>query len=116
MWRSCGESANSQILHFRWATILLPPSIIEYVVVHELTHLQEHYHTPEFWWWVERSMPNFEQRREWLARHETDQDLRHKEQWKEVRQPSSGFAKLPSWGGGGDLWSFSAHQCLCGAG
>jgi hypothetical protein len=35
-------------LNFHWAAILLPPSIVEYAVIRELTHLREPNHTPEF--------------------------------------------------------------------
>jgi predicted metal-dependent hydrolase len=65
-WGSCSKSGK---LNFHWATILLPASIVEYVVVHELAHLVEANHTPDFWLRVERTMPDYEQRKEWLARH-----------------------------------------------
>ena len=65
-WGSCAKSAK---LNFHWATILLPASIVEYVVVHELAHLAEPNHTPEFWLRVERTMPDYAQRRQWLAEH-----------------------------------------------
>ena len=45
----------------------MPPTAVEYVVVHELAHLIEKNHTPEFWRLVERAMPGFEKRRAWLA-------------------------------------------------
>jgi predicted metal-dependent hydrolase len=63
-WGSCGKSGG---LNFHWATILLPPSIVEYVVVHELVHLIEPNHTPEFWARLERVMPDYETRKKWLA-------------------------------------------------
>lgn len=63
-WGSCGKGGR---LHFHWRSILLPPRIIEYVVVHELTHLAEPHHTPAFWARVERAMPDFATRKEWLA-------------------------------------------------
>jgi len=63
-WGSCGREGT---VNLHWATILLPPSAIEYVVVHELVHLLERHHTPEFWLRVERAMPDFERRRAWLA-------------------------------------------------
>jgi predicted metal-dependent hydrolase len=65
-WGSCSKSGK---LNFHWATVLLPASIVEYVVVHELVHLIEANHTPEFWLRVERAMPDYEQRRQWLAEH-----------------------------------------------
>ena len=45
----------------------LPARIAEYVVAHELVHLHESHHTPEFWLRLERAMPDFEQRKVWLA-------------------------------------------------
>lgn len=63
-WGSCGKGGR---LYFHWQTILLPPRIVEYIVVHELVHLREPHHTPEFWRAVERAMPDWEPRRRWLA-------------------------------------------------
>ncbi|MGZ8220963.1 MAG: M48 family metallopeptidase [Methylobacter sp.] len=65
-WGSCGKGGR---LYFHWKTILLPPRIAEYVVVHELAHLHHPHHTPEFWQRVERAMPDFERRKTWLAEH-----------------------------------------------
>ena len=42
---------------------------MEYVVAHELAHLVEPNHTPEFWLAVERTMPDYEARKAWLAEH-----------------------------------------------
>jgi predicted metal-dependent hydrolase len=63
-WGSCGKDGN---VSFHWATILLPPSVVEYVAVHELVHLREPHHSAEFWRRVERTMPDYEERRRWLA-------------------------------------------------
>jgi predicted metal-dependent hydrolase len=63
-WGSCGKGGR---LLFHWRTVLLPPPAIEYVVVHELVHLLEAHHTPAFWTRVERAMPDYEQRKRWLA-------------------------------------------------
>ena len=63
-WGSCGKGAW---LYFHWKTILLPARVAEYVVVHELAHLHEPHHTPEFWRRVERAMPDYELRKNWLA-------------------------------------------------
>jgi predicted metal-dependent hydrolase len=62
-WGSCGKGA---ILYFHWKTILLPASIAEYVAVHEMAHLQVPHHTPEFWRRVERAMPDYQRRKNWL--------------------------------------------------
>lgn len=63
-WGSCGKGGR---LFFHWRTVLLPPPIIEYVVVHELVHLIEAHHTPAFWARVERAMPDFAARKQWLT-------------------------------------------------
>jgi len=63
-WGSCG---TRRVLNLHWATILLPASVAEYVVVHELVHLQEPHHTPAFWRRVERTLPDFAERKRWLA-------------------------------------------------
>ena len=68
-WGSCGKG---DWLYFHWKTILLPPRIAEYVVVHELAHLHQPHHTPEFWQRVERALPDFERRKIWLAEHGMD--------------------------------------------
>lgn len=68
-WGSCGKG---NWLYFHWKAILLPARIAEYVVVHELAHLHEPHHTPNFWLRVERAMPDYEQRKAWLAEHGMD--------------------------------------------
>lgn len=68
-WGSCGKGGW---LYFHWKTILLPARVAEYVFVHELAHLKEPYHSPEFWLRVERSLPDYEQRKAWLAEHGMD--------------------------------------------
>ncbi|MGH2559420.1 MAG: M48 family metallopeptidase [Thermomicrobiales bacterium] len=63
-WGICDETG---VLHFHWRTILLPPRIIEYIVVHELVHLIEPNHGTGFWRRVERVVPDYEERKAWLA-------------------------------------------------
>lgn len=65
-WGSCGKG---DWLYFHWKTILLPARIAEYVLVHEIAHLHEPHHTPAFWLRVERALPDYAQRKAWLAEH-----------------------------------------------
>lgn len=65
-WGSCSRGGR---LYFHWQSILLPPRVVDYVVVHELCHLIEAHHTPAFWRAVERLLPDWERRRRWLAEH-----------------------------------------------
>lgn len=68
-WGSCGKG---DWLYFHWKTILLPARIAEYVLVHEMAHLHEAHHTPAFWLRLERAMPDYAQRKAWLAEHGMD--------------------------------------------
>ncbi|WP_190188663.1 M48 family metallopeptidase [Streptomyces minutiscleroticus] len=64
-WGSC--SLNGR-LNMHWATMQLPPTLIDYVLVHELAHLRRGDHGSEFWRLVERTMPGYQDRRERLRR------------------------------------------------
>ena len=56
-WGSCNSYGNI-ILNYR--VVMLPPSIIDYVIVHELCHLVELNHSKNFWDNVEKYLPNYE--------------------------------------------------------
>ncbi len=71
-WGSCSKAGT---LSFHWRTVLLPSRIVEYIIVHELAHLHEHHHNAMFWDRIERAMPDWRQRADWLARHGAEYDL-----------------------------------------
>jgi predicted metal-dependent hydrolase len=58
-----GSLSANRGLNIHWATLQLPPSLIDYVLVHELVHLVHAQHTPAFWASVERAMPDYERRK-----------------------------------------------------
>jgi hypothetical protein len=62
-WGSCSTSGR---ISFSWRLALFPDEIIDYVVVHELTHLAEPNHSRRFWEKVERIMPGHRSHRRWL--------------------------------------------------
>jgi predicted metal-dependent hydrolase len=64
-WGSLGKRGR---VNFHWATIQLAPTLIDYVIVHELTHILEPNHTPEFWLRLERALPTFQAAKFDLAR------------------------------------------------
>jgi predicted metal-dependent hydrolase len=66
--RRWGECHLDGKLRFNWRLILLSPAVIDYVVVHELAHLQVAGHNPRFWRAVEAVLPDYAQRRQWLNR------------------------------------------------
>lgn len=59
-WGSCNSYGNI-IINYR--VVMLPPAIIDYVLVHELCHLVEMNHSKRFWETVEKFLPNFELQR-----------------------------------------------------
>jgi len=52
---SCSSKGN---LNFSWRLVMLPIRVIDYVVVHELAHLEEHNHSKNFWTKVKTIMRN----------------------------------------------------------
>jgi hypothetical protein len=71
-WGSANRRGH---LYFHWRVAMLPTTMIEYVVAHELVHLRERYHTPAFWERLQRLLPDFETRRAWLAEEGGAYDL-----------------------------------------
>ncbi len=62
-WGSCSSSGN---LNFSWRLILTPDFVFDYVVAHEVAHLREHNHSPEFWRVVRGLTREPERARAWL--------------------------------------------------
>ncbi|MFV8246857.1 M48 family metallopeptidase [Mycolicibacterium peregrinum] len=62
-----GSALPNGRVRIHWATMQLRPSLIEYVLTHELAHLREPHHGPAFWQVLGRAMPDFEQRKSALA-------------------------------------------------
>ena len=59
-WGSCSQAGN---LNFNWKLVLMPPEVLDYVVVHELAHRREMNHSPRFWAVVERELSDYRERR-----------------------------------------------------
>ncbi|MGW4511757.1 M48 family metallopeptidase [Streptomyces sp. NPDC004393] len=64
-WGSCSHGGR---INIHWATMQLPPTLIDYVLVHEVAHLRQPHHSNDFWRLVERAMPDYQERRERLRR------------------------------------------------
>lgn len=62
-WGSCGSN-NS--LNFAWRLILCPIAVIDYVVVHELSHIMYKNHSAGFWARVKTVLPNYKEQQDWL--------------------------------------------------
>lgn len=62
-WASCSPNGN---LAFHWKCMMAPQTIIDYIVVHELCHFHHLDHTDAFWNEVDKVIPNYGERKEWL--------------------------------------------------
>lgn len=62
-WGSCSSTGT---ISYNWHLVLLPDAILDYVVVHELCHLQHMNHSKDFWDLVECILPDYRSRRKWL--------------------------------------------------
>jgi predicted metal-dependent hydrolase len=62
-----GLPGKNDRLNIHWAAMQLPASLFDYVIVHELAHIGQPRHTSAFWTVVQRSLPDYEQRRMRLA-------------------------------------------------
>ena len=65
-WGTCSSQGSIQI---NWRLIAAPLQVIDYILVHELAHLQEMNHSDSFWSLVEKHDPFFEQSEKWLHDH-----------------------------------------------
>ncbi len=64
--RRWGECHPEGHLRFNWRLVLLPPGILDYLVVHELAHFIVPGHPPRFWREVEKYLADYTARRRWL--------------------------------------------------
>ena len=65
-WASC--SADGQ-MSFNWRLLLAPERVLDYVVWHEVCHLEILDHSPRFWSLLERRWPGYRDDRDWLRRN-----------------------------------------------
>ena len=64
-WGSCSGKGN---LNFNCLLMLMPPEVIDYVVVHELCHRKKMNHSKAFWKEVEKILPNYKESVGWLKK------------------------------------------------
>lgn len=65
-WGSCSTTG---MLSFSWRLILAPPLVLDYVAAHEVAHLAEMNHGPNFWALVRKAMPQMDEAKVWLQHY-----------------------------------------------
>ena len=63
LWASCSRKNN---LNFNWKLMMMPESVIDYVIIHELMHLVEMNHSKRFWKLVADYCPHWKKHRKAL--------------------------------------------------
>lgn len=62
-WGSCTAKGA---INLHWKCAMLPLSVLDYVIVHELAHLEDLNHSPKFWRAIEKVMPDYAEAKKWL--------------------------------------------------
>jgi predicted metal-dependent hydrolase len=65
-WASCSSTGR---MSFNWRLLLAPERVVEYVVWHEVCHLEVLDHSRRFWSLLESHWPGWRQDRDWLHRN-----------------------------------------------
>jgi predicted metal-dependent hydrolase len=65
-WGSCSAKGA---LSFNWRLLLAPEAVLDYVVWHEVCHLEAMNHSPRFWSLVAANCPDYRAQATWLRRH-----------------------------------------------
>jgi predicted metal-dependent hydrolase len=65
-WASCSATGG---MSFNWRLLLAPEPVLDYVVWHEVCHLEVRDHSRRFWALVEARFPSWREQRRWLRLH-----------------------------------------------
>ena len=66
-WGSCNHKGK---VMFNWKLSMAPAWVVEYLVVHELSHMEEFNHSKSFWALVKETYPPWEEARRWLRENQ----------------------------------------------
>jgi predicted metal-dependent hydrolase len=65
-WASCSRGGA---MSFNWRLLLAPEPVLDYVVWHEVCHLEVMDHSTRFWALLDRRCPDCRDQARWLRRH-----------------------------------------------
>jgi len=60
---SCNNKGN---INLSWRLIFAPLFVIDYVIIHELVHIEHMNHSSQFWNKLEQEMPDYKNAKQWL--------------------------------------------------
>ena len=61
-----GACTHTGYLKFNWKIVMMPHDIINYIIIHELSHLKHFNHSKEFWNYVEKFCPTYKEKENWI--------------------------------------------------
>jgi predicted metal-dependent hydrolase len=65
-WASCSSTGG---MSFNWRLLLAPEAVLDYVIEHEVCHLEVMDHSPHFWRLLESRVPDWRDHARWLRRY-----------------------------------------------
>jgi predicted metal-dependent hydrolase len=65
-WASCSSNGA---MSFNWRLLLAPEAVLDYVIEHEVCHLEVMDHSPRFWRLLESRVPDWREHSGWLRRY-----------------------------------------------
>jgi predicted metal-dependent hydrolase len=65
-WASCSTGGA---MSFNWRLLLAPEAVLDYVIEHEVCHLEVMDHSPRFWRLLESRVPGWREHARWLRRY-----------------------------------------------
>src|SRR5262245_35844675 len=68
-WGSCSTRG---VIALNWRLIQMPPSVADYIMLHELAHRRQPNHSTRFWREVESLCPSWRESEKWLRRYGKD--------------------------------------------
>ena len=71
-WGSCTSKGK---ISLNWRLIFAPPETLDYVVIHELSHLRHHNHSAAFWNLVGSQCADYAAHKRWLRKYVYDADF-----------------------------------------
>lgn len=71
-WGSCNSKGK---ISLNWRLMIAPVEVIDYVIVHELSHLVHYDHSRSFWNLVAQYSPDYKTQKTWLKKHQYEADF-----------------------------------------